>query len=86
MKDELLTAILAFAGTSLVLSAAQGKQLSLPSRASADDEFGAKGTTGEDANYVAGLVVGAAAMGAAWYAYSKARPQVRKALTVTPDY
>ena len=85
MKDELLTAILAFAGTSLVLSAAQGKSLSLPSRASAD-EFGAQGTTGEDANYAAGLLVGAVAMGAAWYTYTKARPIARKALTVNPEY
>ena len=86
--DPVFAALLAFGGAALVVSAAQGKSLVpglIPKNPAPPPGEVQVQTVAEDANYLAGFLVGVASVSAAWYAYNKVRPKVRKALTVEAD-
>lgn len=97
-SKELKTALV-FAGSAFLLSKAQKRkvppaqpaamvktpQSEVPTHngESIEGTFSVSSNGWEDSNYMGGFLVGAASVGAAWYAWSVFRPKLRRA--ATPD-
>lgn len=96
MSKELKT-LMVFGGAAMLLSKARKNKVqpALPpiQTATAIDPFDGERVEGtfnlsssgwEDSNYMGGFIVGAASVGAAWYAWSVFRPKIRRIATPPP--